>query len=418
MTSQKDLPGHSDQTESWLGDEAHAAWLRKDALAQLAFFRKSLRADGGFDVLNGDGTSLADAPQELHTTTRLVHSYALGHVAGAPDCANIIEAGLAFLWSSHRDPVHGGYFWAVTHKGEVVDDKKLAYGHVFVLLAAASAKAAGFSAADQILADITRLIDMHFWDDEAGLLTDEYLRDWQPFSDYRGYNSNMHGCEAFLAAYEATGEQHYLDKAGRILNFFTAEIAPAHQWRVPEHFTLDWQVDHDYAGNPMFRPKGTTPGHSFELARLLIQYWDLAGRPDNSDLERARHLVTAALNDAWVEEGGGFVYTLDYDGDVQVADRYWWPVTEAIGVLSALIKLDGTAEDERWYRRVWQAASDLFVDHEKGGWFPEIDATGKAVAHQFTGKPDIYHALQADLLPLTPGVSGTMAGLAKTKPLG
>ena len=38
-----------------------------------------LRADGGFDVLGWDGTPIPGSAQELHTTTRLVHSYALGH---------------------------------------------------------------------------------------------------------------------------------------------------------------------------------------------------------------------------------------------------------------------------------------------------------------------------------------------------
>ena len=48
-------------------------------------------------------------------------------------------------------------------------------------------------------------------------------------------------------------------------------------WRVAEHFDGEWNVDRDYAGDPMFRPKGTTPGHALEWSRLLVQLWELGG---------------------------------------------------------------------------------------------------------------------------------------------
>jgi len=44
----------------------------------------------------------------------------------------------------------------------------------------------------------------------------------------------------------------------------------------------NWTVDPGYSGNPMFRPAGTTPGHSFELGRLMLQHWELSGKPANS----------------------------------------------------------------------------------------------------------------------------------------
>ena len=192
-----------------------------------------------------------------------------------------------------------------------LDGRKLAYGHVFVLLAGASAKMAGHPDADALISDVSATLDQHFWDDEHGLFIDEWNRDWTPFSTYRGMNANMHGVEAMLTAFEATGQEVFLNRAGRILDFFTRKIAPDHNWRLPEHYTADWQVDPTYAGDPMFRPAGTTPGHSFELGRLLLQYWDLIGRPEDSSPTHARRLIEQALTDAWDWERGGLAYTLD-----------------------------------------------------------------------------------------------------------
>ena len=397
---------------TWLDDPVHRSFLIRDALRSLDFFDASAGADG-FVPLDAAGRPLPGV-QELHVTTRLVHSYALGRMAGRPDRAGIIDRGMDLLWRGHRDDRHGGYVWSL-RDGAVADGTKLAYGHVFVLLAASSARLAGHPDADRLLSDIAQVLDDRFWDAGMGLFHDEFTRDWQVFSTYRGMNANMHGVEALLAAHEATGEGEYLRRAGGILDFFIAGQAAHNGWRIPEHYNADWRPDPGYEGNPMFRPAGTTPGHSFEMARLLLQYWDLAGRPDTDAPAQARRLVETALSDAWLAQGG-LAYTLDAQGRIARADRYWWPVTEAIGVLAALMKLDARPEDEDWYRRLWRFADAHLIDHAQGGWFPEPD--GLAGGGQFQGKPDIYHALQADLFPLVPGLSHLATALAAARPLG
>lgn len=406
MNTQVSPPGPADVAGFWIDDAAHHAWLADQSDSQLAFFASSAGSAPGFCLLDHAGAALGSDVQELHTTTRLVHAYSLGQLRWYQGAGQIIDQGMAYLASHHKDPVHGGYFWALSDSG-VHDPRKLAYGHVFVLLAAASAKMAGHPDADALLADIADVLDRRFWEEEAGLFSDEWNRDWTPFSTYRGMNANMHGVEALLAAYEATGEALFLDRAGRILDFFVHQIAPANDWRLPEHYTAGWQIDRAYAGNHMFRPAGTTPGHAFELGRLALQHWDLAGRPTNSAPHAARQLIERALADAWLPDGG-LAYTLDFDGAVADGSRFWWPVTEAIGATSALIVMDRRAEDEIWYRRLWGFANAHFIDHAKGGWFPAIDDKGAPTSSIFTGKPDIYHSLQACLLPL----SGRLSRLA------
>ncbi|AZV80781.1 AGE family epimerase/isomerase (plasmid) [Parasedimentitalea marina] len=395
---------HHDADAFRFGTSAHRDFLRKDAKRQFDFFRSSVRPEPGFFVLGYDGNPLTDTVQELHTTARLTHSYALGHIFGLEECDTVIDKGMAYLWSHHRDRDHGGYLWALD--GETVHDgRKLAYGHVFVLLAGASAKMAGHPDADRLIDDVTAVLETHYWEGNHGLFADEWNRDWSPFSSYRGMNANMHGVEALLTAFEATGRETYLSMAGQILGFFVNRIAAAENWRLPEHYTADWQIDRLYSGNPMFRPGGTTPGHSFELARLLLQYWDLSGRPENNTQEVAWKLTERALSDAWNNELGGFAYTLNFDGTPAIGSRYWWPVTEAIGVLASFLKLGGNQVQHDWYSRLWCFADAHFIDYENGGWFPEIDEQGKPTTTQFLGKPDIYHSVQAALFPLTSGLS-------------
>ena len=65
---------------SVLDDTDHRAFLARDAHRALDFFDASIRPEGGFHVLDLDGTPLPGTVQELHTTTRLVHSLSLIHI--------------------------------------------------------------------------------------------------------------------------------------------------------------------------------------------------------------------------------------------------------------------------------------------------------------------------------------------------
>ncbi len=411
MTSLSNF-GDPMDTGSWLQNADHLAWLRAQAFQQFEFFQGSLNTAGGFHVLDHHGAPLATNIQELHTTTRMVHSYALGKQMGVKGAEDIIDQGMAYLWSHHRDTTHGGYLWALD--GDTPHDtRKLAYGHVFVLLAGASAKIVGHPDADRLMQDVWAILNDKYWEPEHGLFCDEFNQDWTPFSTYRGMNANMHGVEALLTAFEATGETDFLNRAGQILDFFIARMAPQYDWRIPEHYDSDWSVDASYSGDPMFRPAGSTPGHSFEMSRLMLQHWSLSGCPDNDAVDQARRLFDQALLDAWDPIKQGFVYTLHLDGTWDNKLRLWWPVTEAIGALAAFMKIKHTQRDEHWYRRLWMFSNDHYIDHRNGSWFPELDMNDQPTDTQFQGKPDIYHALQAQVFPLTPKLSNIAAALGE-----
>ncbi len=404
MIGRPGIPEHG----PFFGTPGHRADLLADAKAQLDFFRPSLDPAGGFHAQGIDGRPIAGTLRELHATTRMVHSFALAHLAGFPDCEAVIDHGMDALWRFHRDGARGGYRWSFAPGGAPADATRLAYGHAFVLLAGASAKMAGHPDADRLIEDVLDIIETRFWERETGRMREEFAGDWQPLSAYRGMNANMHMSEALLAAFEATGDRTFLARARGIFDFFVGRMGSGHAWRLPEHFDEDWRVDRSYEGDPMFRPAGSTPGHSFEFARLILQLH--ARTPDDTLLGWARNLYDRALADGWDGARGGLVYTVDpADGRTLRDNRYWWPVTEAIGAAAALIKLGDDRHED--YRRFRQAAERLFIDRVHGGWLPEARAADGSTGTQFTGKPDLYHSLQAALFPLAPGVAIDAEGL-------
>ncbi|MGO8800534.1 MAG: AGE family epimerase/isomerase [Roseiarcus sp.] len=397
------MSGRSDESPAWRQNAGHRRWLLGEADSLFAFFEdQSLDPAGGFHALDNAGRVIAgERTRPLHATTRMVHCFAIGHLSGRPGAGDFVDHGMRAILERHRDASNGGYFWSFDDDGPRETDK-LAYGHAFVLLAASSARIAGHPSADRLLADISEILDRRFWEPAHGASAEEFSADWSPISAYRGQNSNMHLTEALMAAFEATGDRLYLERAESIADLILRRMAGSNDWRVPEHYRADWTIDREYKGSDMFRPYGTTPGHWLEWARLALQLWALGGRRVEWLPGAARSLFAQAIGPGWDAARGGFYYTLDWSGRPLIRDRLWSPCCEGIGAATFLAAHHGDALYEDWYRRLWSFAARHFIDRRDGGWRAQLDDSLAPVERYFVGKPDIYHALQACLIPLYP----------------
>lgn len=389
----------------WRQRDGHRRWLEQQADALLGYFeQRAICPAGGFYELDPAGKPLnaANPLRPIHGTARMVHCYAIASLLGRPGADAIVDHGMLFLWTRHRDAKHGGYVWSLDNDGPR-DATKQGYGHAFVLLAASSARTVGHPLADRMIADVTDILEQRFWEPENGVIAEEFEQDWSPIGPYRGQNSNMHLTEALMAAFEATGEREYLRKAEQIAEMIIRRHAAENGYRVAEHFTADWQVDRAYkAANEMFRPSGTTPGHWLEWARLLLQLWALGGRNQDWMVEAAKALFAQSIALGWDKTRGGFFYALDWNDNPTMRQKLWWPMAEGVGAASFLTELAPDAFHEEWYRRIWSTIAAHHLDHQHGGWFEELTEDMKPAHNLFAGKGDIYHALQACLIPLYP----------------
>ena len=392
------------------GDEEYLAAQRADLLR----FARGARHELGFGWLDDAGVVDAGRPVELWITCRMTHVMSLGLLAGEPpalggpdgaELAELAAHGVRSLSSTLADEQYGGWFAAVAAEGPV-DDAKQAYGHAFVLLAASSAVAAGVPGAQALLQDAIDAHDRYFWDEEAGLVVEEYDRTWSALDPYRGINANMHTVEAYLAVGDVTGQPVFHRRAGRIAGR-VAGWARDNEWRIPEHFDASWtplpEYNREVPAHP-FRPYGATVGHGLEWARLLVAVDATLGAAAPPGLvEAAVSLTDRSIADGWAVDGAdGFVYTTDWQGRPVVRSRMHWVLAEALNTAQVLHRVTG---DERYVddlQRWWDYADRYLVDHHGGSWRHELDPTNSPSAEVWPGKPDAYHAYQAALLPQLP----------------
>lgn len=399
---------------SWRNSPAHRAWLEAEA-QRLFEFARGARLPRGFGWLDAEGRVDADRPRALWINARFTHVFALAEMLGYPGAGELCAHGVKTLLEDFTDPVHGGWFAEVDADGPTAPEKET-YGSAFVLLALSSATKAGLAGAEEALRTACATYEARFWVEAEGACREGWDRAWTHSESYRGANGNMHTVEAFLAVAEALDEPLWADCALRIADRLINQVARAGDWRVAEHFAADWTPLPDYnAGHPdhPFRPYGITPGHGLEWGRLLLGLQATLAEPPDWLLEAAAGLFERAVKDGWAEPGG-FVYTTHADGRPSVTRRLHWVVTEAIAAAAALHEATGEDAYEAWYRRAWDFAATHLIDRDRGSWRHELDADLQAATGTWSGKPDIYHAFQAVLIPRLP-LAGSVAGaLVKT----
>jgi mannose/cellobiose epimerase-like protein (N-acyl-D-glucosamine 2-epimerase family) len=383
---------------------ADPEFLRDQARRVLAFYLpRCIDEDaGGFvTAFADDGAVLDPAGRHLVQQARYTLGFALGCRFGLlQGCAEAAEHGLAFLRGPQRDPVHGGWWWLLDGSTPV-DRTKHAYGHAFVLLAAAEAVRAGLPARD-LLEDAFGVLEERFWLHDDGLYADERSEDWTVLSPYRGQNANMHLCEALLAAHAATGEARFLDRAEEVARRVCLDLAGQTGGLLWEHYDADWRADLAYnrdRPDDMFRPWGVLSGHLMEWAKLLVVLHQ--AQPNPWAIPTTERFFAAATGRAWDAEFGGFLYSFALDGRIVDDRKYHWVTAEAIGAAAALSAATGNAAYRAWYDRCWAWALAHQIDNERGGWWPGLARDGSRLELPFApGKPELYHPLGACLGPL------------------
>ncbi len=380
-----------------LPDFRSPSFLREHIAHTMAFYHpRAIDPTGGFfHYFKDDGAIYDRDHRHLVSSTRFVVNYAMAaRTFGGTEYQQEMLHGLRYLREAHRDPRTGGYAWTLkNHQPE--DRTNHCYGLAFVLLAYSHALALDIREAAPWVEEIWGLLEKRFWDPAAGLYSDEADADWN-VAPYRGQNANMHMCEAMLAAFEATQESRYLERAYQLADNVTRRQAAKAGGLVWEHYDKDWDPDWLYnRDNPrhLFRPWGFQPGHQTEWAKLLLTLE--SHRHDAWLLPTARNLFDRALG-CWDAECGGIYYGMAPDGSICDSDKYFWVQAESLAAAARLALRCREPSYWDWYQRLWTYSWEHFVDHRYGAWYRILDRNNRKYGDEKSpaGKVD-YHTMGA-----------------------
>lgn len=373
--------------------------LSKHIQRTMAFYHpKCIDEKGGFfHYFRDDGSIYNRTHRHLVSSTRFVFTYAryASHF-DEPEYLKWAVHGLNYLEAFHFQKNYQGYAWTL-QDGRLEDGTNHNYGLAFVLLAYATALKAGIENARPHLYRVHSLQSEHFWEEAWSLYADEANERWEVGS-YRGQNSNMHSCEALIAAYEATGDRLFLNRALQVAEGICVRQAIPENKLVWEHYDSNWRIDMDYnRDNPrhMFRPWGFQTGHQTEWAKLLILLESHA--PEQHWLRpKAEHLFQSAMRYGWDEKFGGLVYGFATEHHVCDSDKYFWVQAESLAAAALLGQRTQDPLYWQWYARIWEYSWKYFVDHKYGAWYRILAGDNRAYSDEKSpaGKVD-YHTMGA-----------------------
>ena len=329
---------------------------------------------GGYiNQFRDDGSIFDDQTKHLVGTCRFVYIFSIAAIlTEKSEYKEAARHGVQFLLNHHRQS-KGGYAW-ILEGLKVNDATNHCYGHAFVLLAFATSLKAGIQESAEPLVETFNLMERRFWRQDDRLYVDEISSDWSIVDPYRGQNANMHTCEAMIAAFEATGETNYLDRATALAIRVCVDMTKQSDGMIWEHYDKNWDPDWQYnLDDPknLFRPFGYLVGHWMEWAKLLLILEEY--NPQEWMLPHAKRLFNAAIEQGWDHNSGGMNYAVSPNGEIIDTDRYYWVLSETVAAAGLLANRTGDSTYTDWYSKSWTWSLENLVDQQYGGWYRVLD---------------------------------------------
>jgi mannose-6-phosphate isomerase len=350
-----------------------AAWLRHAAWP-LWLERGIDRARGGFhESLDLRHHACAATFRRLRVVTRQVYVFSEAHRAGLAGSDAAVALGVEFL-RRHAALPEGGYAWRFDLDNRVTDRRLDLYDHAFVLLALASASAVLPPARlrREALA-LLDLIETRFPHPAGGFV--ESLPPALP----RRQNPHMHLLEALLAAFEAFGEEPFLDAAAGLGRLFADRLlqreTEAESGALAEYFD-DGLRPQRIAGGFVVEP-----GHHCEWVWLLHRLRRLAGAeilPPGLESALMRFVDAHA-----VLPSGAIADEMLSDGTIRSSAARLWPQAERLK--AEMLRPDLQPE------RVAQAEAALAAYLRPDGLWHERRAADGALSDEPAPASSLYH---------------------------
>lgn len=371
---------------------------------------------GGFQTnYDRDGRRTEVAAKTLLCQARSL--FALSHAIRCgfdwPGSSEMLDQGIHFLLKHFQDGEHGGYYWVCEEDGRVRDDRKIVYGHSFLIYALAEhALLTGSASSRQEAVNLFQLLHGKAADVENGGFFEHFDRQYNRVpvrSDgqyHKSFDVHMHLMEAFTTLYQLTREPCHRDALEQMMGLIVNRILDCETGVGIAVFTPDWRPIPNQQltalwGSDRFDEKGKPPevtsyGHNIEFAWLYLHALDTLGKPRQDGLDRVMPIFEHTWEKGVDWENGGLYVEGYRTGDVTEPNKEFWQQAEAlVGFLDAY-RL--TADDKYLdaFRNIHDFVFGKMINWNQGEWFPLLDRKGNVLWDYMGHNWKIcYHTIRA-----------------------
>jgi N-acylglucosamine 2-epimerase len=277
--------------------------------------------------------------------------------------------------------------------------------------------------------EAARFMDEHCYDPTDGRMWFHVTREGKPIRKRRYAFTESFAAIAYGELAQATGEDHYAEKARRTFQRFiehnlspqgvepkftgirpmkgigfpmitiataqelrqSIDLPDANEWIDRsidvirrDHIKPDIQCVMETVGPngemiDHFDGRMLNPGHAIEGAWFIMHEGKF--REDSEMIETGRTMLDWMWQRGWDQEYGGLLYFVDVRG-LPVQEywhdmKFWWPHNEAIIATLLAYQLTGNQKYADWHAQVHDWSHEHFVDSEHGEWYGYLHRDGR-----------------------------------------
>lgn len=356
--------------DAWV-DVVHE-WLFARAIPH--YVRHGVDPNGlAYEEFNFDGTPKPSTQRRVMVQFR--QTYVLAHAALLGECSPSIPLGLfSRMLSSawHRD---GGWVHCLDAEGHVVDTTREAYDQAFAMLACAWIYELTGSA--EVLEWAKRSVE--FLQTKMAGPEGGYI-EAVPARCPRRQNPHMHLFEAFLALFEASRDEFFLEQAEavrRLLErYFIATNGALREYFGPELEELTGDVG-----------RAVEPGHHFEWVWLLHEHARLRG----SEVAGVESRLFEFAMRHGVDCEGLAIEQIDVSGQPRDSSRKLWALSEQLKAATVRSERPNLGGPGLNLESVLHGIFRCFPSGESAPvWYERVDAKGDARTSRMPAST-LYH---------------------------
>lgn len=307
---------------------------------------------------------------------RLLWSFSAAYKnSNDPTDLALAERAYHYIKTYGIDPIYGGVYWSLTHKGEVLEGKKQTYAIAFVIY--------GLSAYYEISQDMEVLawanklvekLEKYAFEPVYGGYIEALGQDWSKIDDVRlsdkdlqaskTMNTHLHIIEAYSNLYRVAPNDYLKEKIDHLLSIFDQYIING------KHLILF--MNNRWESSQRF----FSFGHDIEASWLLLECAETIQDKRWIKIYK-RHAIQLAEGALEGFEGGALNYEYNHATRHLHAEKHWWVQAEAlVGFYSAYT----LTQHEKYLKvvyQIWSYIKSNLLDTKHGEWFWGRDAQGE-----------------------------------------
>lgn len=359
-----------------------ASWWIKNTVDEL---------NGGFiGEMTVDNQIVANANKGIILNTRILwffseaSIFSKNHLKDSKRAAiyqNHALRAFNYIIDHFLDSQHGGVYWELNTRGEVVNDRKQIYAQAFAIYGLSSYyKLSGDKSALNLAYKIFELIESNALDNTNEGYLEAFSGNWGELEDFRlskkdlnspkSMNTHLHILEAYTNLYAAGQHSQVADAIRRCLHYFDKYIINHETMHLRMFQSMTWE---DMSTSISY-------GHDVECSWLMWEALEVLG--DEALMSQYKPVVFQ-LADTCLQQAMGSHHEVfdayNFVNNTTIEERVWWVQAEAlVGFLNAF-HISGESKFRDAAEKVWGFIKKYQRDVEGGEWhwLSSLDAPHK-----------------------------------------